>query len=322
MAKFTLSTYSVRILDKETDLTKTHINNFHNGESLKKVFKDFFDHVNQQTSDVNSIVNLGFKSVFRVEQRCEEFQNQENTCSFSFCIVKSGEYGAESDLYDVKTKISRRKKVTEAELLPFMVFLEQPNRNVNEAILLFQNFKGFGVKTAFCREFLSYFNNKFDRYKLEIKTLIPEGVLQRLFQNDVKELNFIKFNTSGIEKNFDEGHQEEEGKIKISITPKSKHFLPINNMLNRIINRTTPSIKGYFELSEDLAGFEYDDIQIVIEENGIPRRISLNRMNLPSYRINIEDSVILDDTGHPTNESLKAVASEQAVSIRMQITGN
>jgi hypothetical protein len=131
MAKFTLSTYSVRILDKEADSEQVAVNNFHNGISLKQVFKDFLDYVNQQTEDVSSIVNPGNKSVFSVEQRCEEFQDQGNTCNFCFCIVKSGEYGAESDLYDTETKQSRRKRITEAELLPFMVFLEQPNRVVS-----------------------------------------------------------------------------------------------------------------------------------------------------------------------------------------------
>ena len=89
MAKFTLSTYSIRIVDKQADNEYVRVHNFHLGTSLCSVLKDFFDSINQQANSINSVINHANKSVFTVEDSCKQFSSDDNACTLTFCIVKS-----------------------------------------------------------------------------------------------------------------------------------------------------------------------------------------------------------------------------------------
>jgi hypothetical protein len=318
MAKFGLVPYSIRIKDSEAGGDFIPVRKFDGISDLSDVLKVFLDRLNSEVKVSGAKVDETSQSVFSIKH-FKEIKDAAGDLTFTAGILQSGEYGEESELFDTITRTSSKKKERhEAEMLPFFFLLEQPPMSCDEAIVIFQTYKQFGIKTRFLKEFVSFFHKSYPRYRLQIGALMPPDVLNKILSESVKEINFIRYDTKAIEKSFDSGHEEIAGRIVLSVKPSRGFNLPILEKMKAAINRGNAKISEVFEFTDDLKDFHYEDVNVVVEYDGMKRTISLKELSMPTWKENI-DTVKTDPSGHPEFDDIADLAKSISTNLRTTI---
>ncbi len=133
MPRFFLSSYTVRLANKTTGQILP-LDNFDQGTDFLRIFDQYFAYLKQRYSHDRSSQKL-----IRVVQHARDFRSIRG-------ITETGEYGYESDLYDIKSAaVSHHRTTHEAEMLPFYVSINIPKRS-DVGVLLLQRFGQFGIR--------------------------------------------------------------------------------------------------------------------------------------------------------------------------------
>lgn len=299
MPKIALSSYTIRFKDKrKIGKMNNLINSYASLDNLENV--DTFDIIKNYLNRLQH--NLSNDHGEKILMRVTNYNTYNRKCDG---IIETGIYGYESDLYDIETDtISHRKKVNEAEMLPFYFLISLP-KNANEGIILFQRFGKFGIRTVFSRDFRNYFASQVKNFSVEINPLVPETLVKYYIEEgSLKKIRFIKFEIPrDIADALNQSHEEQEGYIELTVAAKRNNQLPGMSI-----------IRDFFEGRRDLnklielQDFEYDTIKVELEAGGERRVIDLSDwLKIRAY-YDITGDVELNGGGHPYYSSIHKIA--------------
>ena len=229
MARYSLAGYIIRakINGQYAQLGSVNI-----GSSIIDIFIIFQNYFNSRISSPSH------DPTGRKLLRATHFEQRDRQL---FGIIETGEYGYESELYNVGTgNISYKRRIEDAEMLPFyfMIYLPQ---HANEGILLLQRFKQFGIRTIFEKDVNRYIKDLSYPLKLEINPLVPRQLVEKYLKGRIVKLRFIRFGwPSDITDAYDrQGHYEEEGYTELVISAKKRGNIPVLEKIRDFLNNFT-----------------------------------------------------------------------------------
>ncbi|WP_137287442.1 hypothetical protein [Halorussus salinisoli] len=141
-------------------------------------------------------------------------------------IIRTGDHGYSSTLRDIETNETRKKKVTEAEELPFYFALAIPRthrgelyENGKEAILVVQRINRRGVKTTLLKQLREMVTGDTDDTLLEVNPIYTQDVLDKLIESNrvlKAEFKLRESNTTDDEQRYRllEGVDQEDTRSK------------------------------------------------------------------------------------------------------------
>ena len=136
IARYSLGLFTIRMIDRSTQ-SPVRL------DSLGDSGADMYDIMGNCMRQRMSISSNDEK-----KKRVMDVIRFENIQRMAAGILRTGDYGYESDINDVEThSIRHKKRKGEAEMLPFYFRVAIP-RLRNEGVAVLQRFKNMGVKTV------------------------------------------------------------------------------------------------------------------------------------------------------------------------------
>ena len=295
MTSISLSTYTIRIYSL-LDHCYINLNELLDGNSDSfRAMKTCIRILSSSYSHDTSV-----KKLFKIQ----EFESKHRHING---IIETGDYGYESDLFDIQSaQISYRRQLYEAELLPFYFHIVLPKK-IDFGILILQRFGQRGIKAIFSEELDNYFSGRFPDHRIEFEPLIPNKLLEEYLSNgDIKSIKFTSFLIpSDIADQFDGTFMPEQGIVEYSIRTRRNAKIPLMNRVIKVISGNIP-LTNFMELRN----FNYTNVKIQIEINGKRRTIDLeDPYNLKSY-YDVTDKIQIGEDGHPNYDSINREAQE------------
>lgn len=267
-----------------------------------------FEHNNSNTFDVDAYSETIFKFE-SVEQ--EQVKDEDGHIVFNALtgLVKTGEYGTESEIVHSKTgKTTHRKTIEEAEVMPFAFYLALSPLNLNRGIIIFQTEGRYGMKTAFDKRLHKFVREHFEGWGFTLGNIMPKEYVERyLVKGFLKELRVIKYGISqdvsernGIKDNDDSVYEE-----RIIHNPLG--------FLDDGANKIREALRGQRALCDivEIPDFDYDCLKFNFRLGQSNKIIDLG---------NLDSLVVTEDIteqagvkkGHPDFEILKSEMRETA----------
>ncbi len=217
MSSFSLASYTIRVKEQTTH-SNIRINKLRDGGDVFETFKAYLTGLKRISSH-----NAVEQKLLRVSKLSISGRTLKG-------IIETGEYGYESDLYDVDNDVvSHRRKTKEAEMLPFYFVISMPP-DVNEGIIILQRFRQFGIRKTLLQDFSQYFNTAHPSYRIEINPLTYENLLKEYLDGgQIKAIRLIKFvMPRDIATAFElQDHLEDEAYMEIVVKSRRNKSLPI-----------------------------------------------------------------------------------------------
>ena len=288
------------------------MNEINTNEDMKDVLKLFLGFYKINVSD-----KFDVKKIFQIFQFGQESDITINSTKYRIFngIVKTGNYGYESEIYNKNIKaVSYKRQKEDAELLPFYFLIALPI-DKDEGIVLLQGFKHFGIKTIFNETLNKFFSTEKPEYKIELNNLIDENLLKLLLDRGfTSKIRYIKFKQPvNLEDAYDTDGDHEE-------IPNELHAeLSIYSGSNMAFSKIMRSMKNQFPYQKSNEGdslsklieftdFEYDNVKIEIKINGKNRTIDLSNLDKLRPTIDITDEVLRENSEHPKFNSINQIA--------------
>jgi hypothetical protein len=228
-------------------------------------------------------------------------------------LVKIGDYGHESDLYNVGTKkVVYHRNKEDAEMLPFYFRFEVPE-GTEDGLLILQRTGPHGIMKLVEWVLGTALDDAHPDLKLILSSLADQSQMEEFVRGKVQKITFVrKAIAPDVEDNYDKGHQEVRGTMELVLRAAKGSAIPMNGFLERILGKRKPN--GIFELHDDQE-FEYDNVKAIVKSGRSTRTINAEKpLYLRPYHA-IED-VRMDRDGHPNFESVDEHARELARKFR------
>ena len=296
MQRFFLSSYTIRLREIASG------NLLPLGSFLPNT--DFLDELNVYLTNRGTTPSHN-----SIEQRLLQVDQFQHTNRTFRGIVKTGEYGFESTLYDVPSStVAHYRTVDQAEMLPFYFLAYIPSQS-NVGMLILERFGQFGIRKVMLEDFKSFFESRYQGITVEINPLVPRQLASEyLSSGRLLKIRFIRLSIpSDIADHFDHGLDEEPGYAELSICAKRKGHLPL---LHNVLGRLQRILNGDAEINSlmQIQSFDYDNIKIEINVRGSRKTLDLLHLDRIRPYFDISSSVIMGGDGHPTFASIDAVA--------------
>lgn len=126
---------------------RLELHNVHDGKSfLELVEKYASDNINKFSDDKTKEVVFTFDKV-----ESKEIVDEKGMKEFDILYgsVKTGEYGTESELVDVKDGTVTERKESQADVLPFGYCIAVAKGEVDKGVIILQTTGNFGMKSVF-----------------------------------------------------------------------------------------------------------------------------------------------------------------------------
>ena len=301
MARFKLVPYIVRVKNKDSK-DYSILDNI----STIRGTVDFIDIFQKLLNSYREDAYIPFR-----EQKTFSVENLKfhRTKRLIHGIIKSGEYGYETDFYDIiqKKRIQGARKKEHSEEFPFFFIFHSPlNKNPDRGFLILQKFKNFGIKyilTKACQEYIQKLDNSLN---VEIHPLINPKLIKKVESlGRIIELKFIKraipkdIADKILIENYEDVYEERSFKIKRN---KDIKFKEIENIFSKLRNVKYP----YFEIENE----KYDRVKVVIEKGKTRRTVYLE--DLPRFResLPLDEKKLILERGFPIHKSILKEALE------------
>ena len=300
MTNIYLSGYSFRVSNKKRNIVLDSDEDEDSKTKTPDVFQELSKYLNKISSEYDH--NGEIKKLIKIDNLTVDDRNEDRTlCG----IIKTGEYGFESELINVPEKsLSHKRIVSEAEILPFYFLMSLP-KGRDEGIVILERFGQKGVRSIFLNSFNKYFTRMFPQFRVEMNPLVTKKLIDYyLNRGGLKKIRFIRF---GMGKNIEDAydrsdHEEQEGYMEL-IAHAERGFgkyLPLKGRLKEYL-KGDRELQRLIELKE--YNFEYDNIKLELEVNKRTRTIDLSDLYKIRAYYDITDGVRMEN-GHPVFESI------------------
>ena len=308
--KIGLSIYSLSILDNTNN--RIDLNNVINGKSIIEIIKSYIEeNQDKYSADTKKEVLFRFEKV-----ESENVNNNDGQKEYNILYgrVKTGEYGIESELINVKTGEVYNRTQEEADMLPFGFCIAVPEGSMQSGVICLQTNGVFGMKLSLQMHLEQCVSKINPEFQLLFKTITPKEYIVRYFEKGI--LNKIRMIRYDIPEDITERMGINSGTKQTKeerIIHKPVGFLQKNK---KKIEEWMNGQRNYTEVVE-LDDFEYDEIKLEFSLEGDNKTFNLKDMGRIAVNENITQKVILAG-GHPVFESLVPVMKNIA---RMYLVG-
>lgn len=301
MPRFSLSCYSIRIRDNDSD-EYLRLDRFGGSQHLLGVFVQYLAERRAHYS-----VKGGNQRVLLIRR----FENQDELVRG---IVETGEFGYEADLRDVETtNLTYKRTTNDAEMMPFY-FLAYLPFNLDEGVLILQRRAQYGIRTVFLQDFADYFRQHYPGIAVEINPLLPDQLIREFLQDGrLTKLRFVRFSIpSDITDAYEGGgHVEQSGQMELVIKAGRNQSIPLVDRIRDVIDGDR-KVKELIELKD----FDYDTVKVELEVGGSRRTVDLSKtFKLRAY-YDITSELEIDPSGHPRFASIDRIASDLLQNLR------
>lgn len=299
-----LEVYTIRIRQERDLDSYLPLKDFLGGNDFISFLEDYiksFD--NQLSCDDNQ------KRSFKIASNRIKISSKERIISG---IIESGDYGYESEIYNINTgSKTYLKSIEDTEIKPFYFLIYLPLKE-NKAYLILQRMGIYGIHSIFKVHLSSYFKKKFSKLHIEFNPYISKEVAHTFLEKgNIKEFVLRRFNlpTDVADRLGFAGQEEDIRYIEMRIVSKRKKFLQLNKRVNRFMNDPNAVM---FQLDElNALGFDGNhtsQVKVQYEENTRTVDLSDTGQIRPYY--DIDKDVTKNRSGHPVFESIDQLAKE------------
>jgi len=300
-----LASYALRVWNTDEHEADT-VSDFAGGNDLFDFLKEFFSGLKKKPSH-----NKNERQLLRVKQLHVDGRKIYGT-------LETGEYGAESEIWDVTTEaLAHTRKTTEADMIPFYFHADIP-QGVDEGFLVLEKRGMMGMRHTLSREVNSAFSKKFADHTLRFDPLVEAEELEKYVRGKIESVHFVTFDIpKDIAEAFGAGHKEVKGRVELVIHARRGKSLPLNERLRRFVGADTP-VSKWIALNE--LGYEYENVKIKSRVGGSRRTIDLSRLDrLRSYH-DISAEVEFDaKSGNPRFDSIHELANKLVRRVKRQV---
>ncbi len=304
-----LSIYGLSLYDGEK---KINLNNVKDSKSIVQLIKE---HIDDNGQDYDNDIARERVSTFTDVEYEEVKVDNKKEYSIIYGLLKTGEYGVQSELFDVHDKSVYNKKTTQAEINPFGFCIALAKGDKTKAVVILQTFGNLGIKTVF-RQYLEKWNkfNKLD-YGIMMDALYPIQYIRRVLHSGIlQKIRMIKYEVPEDVSNrlrIDNGVKMKEERILY----KPSGFIRNN------IKKIEEFFSGQRSSTQivEIPDFDFDQLKFEFSLNGKSKTINFD--NTQNLRVNedITDHVTMDN-GNPTFQSLKVCLIDTAYEY-LKLTG-
>lgn len=251
----------------------------------------------------------GREAIFYFDQieKEEIFDNeQKKQFTILYGVVKTGEYGIESELMDIVDGTVYSRSTTQADLLPFGFCIAVAEGEISKGIILLQTTGNFSMKTMLQKKIQECFDNT--DYGVLWGHIVPKAYIDRFFQKgELQKIRMIRYeipedvsNRIGINCGVSQTREER-------VIYKPVGFLERKKKEIYEWKQGQRSCTQIIELND----FEYDDLKFEFKMGKSNKVLSLKDTTDIRVKEDITDLVILHG-GNPQFNSLKVIMRETA----------
>ena len=297
MATTSVAAYILNI-HRKRDVEMLQLSRFFNGRDF---FDAVLDYIDANRGSVNKCESV---------ERALQFEDPvvDRTSRTIRGVLKTGQYGFESDIHDVESgdREFERKK-NHAELMPFYYLVYVPQKLCDGFVLL-QRFRGYGPKTVFSATLKEWFQNEYDELVLFLTQCVPEEVAKEMLRKGrVMGAKLVFKNLHEDRWDFLKyfGPKTSYGQIEIRIRARKNGELPVRDEVLTGFDMSKEMLRQVIGIAD------VDQIQLEMERQGIaPKKVSV--MNGIDFRAvyDISGKVKLADDGRPVMDDVEAAIGE------------
>ena len=245
--------------------------------------------------------------------RLETCIKQERTI---YGIVKSGEYGLQSELHDVESNMSSyERQFTDAELIPYFFLVKMPPMTM-QGILILQKLGSRGCKGAFEKDFNEYIKSKFaSQYLVEISSLVPKDLVKAYLRRRIIKIKLIKHSFPNEVSDVDLRGlpTDEQGEVEYILKARRNKTLPeslvdkFRGNVDTFLGGGSTPVGSLLEIQ----GFEADNVKVEVQVGSSCRTIDLSNVDRVRFTEDITERVRIDtESGRPILDDIKKIATE------------
>lgn len=267
----------------------------------------------------------------------------ENTEQNIAGVIKTGEYGYESELYDIKENIKKLerenffeaeidektfknkniKPKTTAEIMPFVYNFYLKNNQNKKLYLALERIGQYGIKTKIEIELNNFLRQRYPEYKnlkIKVHDLISEKMIKAYYKKEgLNNLTLTKYKVpiDIANKLKNNGADPEDFMIDITLKPKKKG-LKIRNWisLDNFFSSRNKNINDIIEIKENKE-LEYDKVSAEVSIEGRRRKIDFS--NLFKFKVYEIVDIKRKENGHPEEKELLSKMKEKLKEIIEEI---
>lgn len=302
--KISLVIYGLSVIDGANK--RIDLNDLINNKSLIDCVEEYirnniFTYSNDETKD----------TLFQFEQvESDIIKNGAGQKEYQIVYgrVKTGEYGIESELVNVRTGEITKRSMEQADMMPFGFCIAVPAGEINKAVIILQTTGIYGMKLSLQRHLQKCLTDLCPDLHLSMRAIAPKEYVDRYFNNGIlKKIRMIRY----------EIPEEESNRIGINYGVKQTKEERIIHKPLGFLERKKREMEEWFSGQRsytdiiEIEGFEYDDLKLEFSLGDTDKTFNLRDMNNLIVNEDITKKVN-QDGGHPVYESLKPVMQNTA----------
>lgn len=262
--------------------------------ALSTSFYDFVDQFIDQNSVANSVAAMERTWFFDKSSGSKKMDN--------FGHVSYGTYGFESNFKNNKTKkVNYRRKKNDVEEIPLFFNFFFPGGK-RYGLVAFQSFQGRSCVQLVIDKMKEAFEASNSDYHLRISKMMPNDANGSIFNTaPVKRLKFIKRKSSADISDLYESDAPDPVDVELTISARRKGSLG-----------SFRSVAGSLRHDGVLSygGMDFDEAVAQIRVGGKLRPVGILGNNRNAGVIDVTESIVWGDDGHPTIESIRKESQE------------
>lgn len=302
--KISLVIYGLSVINGENK--RVNLNQLIDKKSLIDCIEEYIkNNILQYSNDVSKDTLFQFEQIetelIKNEKGQEEYQ-------VLYGRVKTGEYGIESELVNVRTREITKRSTDQADMMPFGFCIAVPAGTVNRAVIILQTMGAYGMKLSLQSHLQKCMADICPEFHLSMRTIAPKEYIDRYFNNGIlKKIRMIRY----------EIPQDESDKMGINYGVKQTKEERIIHRPLGFMERKKKEMQEWFSGQRsytdiiEIEGFEYDDLKLEFSVGDTDKTFNLRDMNSLVVNEDITKRV-QQDGGHPVFESLKPIMQETA----------
>lgn len=300
--KVGLSIYGISVLGNHN---KKELHNLSGGKSFLDIFQEFAErNKDKLSSDPDK------ESVFVFEKIEREVikRDEQNELEVLYGRVKTGEYGIESELVNIKDGSIYERTPDQADILPFGFCIAIPFGNVEKGVILLQSIGNLGMKMALQKKTQECLGGLEENMGVLWGQILPKAYLEKFFKKGIlQKIRMIRYE-------IPEDVSERIGiNYGVKQTREERVICKPIGFLERKQRELTEWRTGQRSCTKiiEIDDYEYDDLKLEFQLGNTHKVISLKDTTGLRVTEDITDRVEILK-GNPEFESLKSVMKESA----------
>lgn len=217
--------------------------------------------------------------------------------------VKSGSFGFESELVDIRNSEKRKKReTTDCELIPFFFLLDfEPKQD--SVILLTEQFGNYGVRGAFLDRLQRYIDQRLPPgHKVETGTIVNEETVKEMLSKRVRAIRFqfTRVASDVADSLGNDEHIVKNGVMELRIRAKSGFFDHFD----------WDSLKEKERIGLTIGDVTSEDLKVDIEIDGKKKTVNIGNLDSFHTSFPVEDREDVQINGHPPFDRMVSEAKD------------